>query len=286
MVRGERTIVRSSSPDFQQWGDTSPIITLDEHWDPPTMNVGHVGVLCAILYHGLYIGFLDTMQTLDVADVPEQLWTSYSSQDSEQKTELVISRDGVQWDRVQPHWGFFRPGLWGTWDREIAGFSTPIVRPDEILFYYTGSNLPQNSISQEHPQSPFWLPGARIDDQRAGFAIGLAKLRLDGFASLDHYDGDAGTVVTRPLVFSGKRLLINARAPQAAESEVRVEILDDAGHPLEGYGIARCDPFQGDEIRCPVTWGGHDSVQKLAGEDVRLRFRLRKAALFSFQFTD
>jgi hypothetical protein len=199
--------------------------------------------------------------------------------------ELVISRDGIRWDRVQPHWGFFRPGLWGTWDREIAAVTTPIIRKDEILFYYTGSNLPQNSSTKEHPQSALWMPGARIDGQRAGFAIGLAKLRLDGFASLDNYDGDGGTVTTGPLIFEGKRLLINARAPQDAASEVTVEILDHSGYPIEGYAMAECDPFQGDEIRYTVTWSGDPGVDKLAGKEVRLRFRLKKAALFAFQFT-
>jgi len=218
MVRGERTIVRSTSADFEHWGDTRAIITLDDRYDPPSMNVGHVGVMTAVLYGDLYVGLLDTMQTLDVADEPEALWPAYASQDSEQKVELAISRDGLHWDRVQPHWGFFRPGLWGTWDREIAALSAPIVKDDRLLFYYSGSNLPQNSISREHPQSSLWGWGKRIDDQRTGFAIGLATMRLDGFASLDSYGGIDGTITTKTLTFEGERLTINARAPQAGSS--------------------------------------------------------------------
>lgn len=285
-VRGERTIMRSTSPDFEHWGDTQQVIALDDHYDPPNMNVGHIGVMTAILYGDLYVGFLDTMQTLDVADVAPHLWEAYASQDSEQKTELIVSRDGLHWKRVQPHWGFFGPGLWGAWDREIAALSTPIVADDEILFYYTGSNLPQNSISNEHPQSSLWGFGKMIDGQRAGFAIGLATLRLDGFASLDNYDDVGGQLTTRPLIFEGRRLTINVRAPQVGSSEVRVELLGSDGLPLAGYSAEESDPFGGDEIRHIVTWDGRDDLPGLAGQPVRLRFHLRKAALYAFQFTD
>ena len=285
MVRGERTIMRTTSQDFEHWGDTQPIIVLDDRFDPPNMNVGHVGVMIAVLYGDLYVGFLDTMQTLDVADVPAHLWESYASQDSEQKTELVISRDGVHWERPQPHWGFFHPGLWGTWDREIAAASTPIVRDDKILFYYTGSNLPQNSISLEHPQSSLWGFGKRLDGQRTGFAIGLATLRLDGFASLDSYDSAGGTLTTRPLIFEGDHLLMNARAPRADSSEVKVELLDADGFPLPGYTMGENDPFRGDEIHHTVTWAGQSNLEALAGQPLRLRFHLKNAALYAFQFT-
>jgi len=287
MARGERTIMRSTSPDFDEWGETAPAIWVGDEWlDPPNLNVGHCGVFVATLYHGLYIGFLDTMQTLDVADVPEELWDSYSAQDSEQKTELAISRDGLHWQRIQPHWAFFQPGLWGAWDREIVALCKPIVYNGEILFYYSGSNLPANSNTSQHPQFRYWAPGARVDGQPAGYSIGLAKLRLNGFASMDNYGPEVGSLTTCPLVFAGSSLVVNARAPREGQGRLQVEILDEAGNPLPGYGQADCDPFSGDETGHTVTWRGMRAVDRLAGRAIRLRFHLSHAALYAFQFID
>jgi hypothetical protein len=305
-VRTEHAFVSSTSSDFENWGNTQEIIRRNEQMDPPKWDPSHVGVVAAVLYtENQYVGFLDTCMTHYVADVPQHLWSVYSTEHAEHKTELITSRDGRHWKRVAPHWAFLPPGLWGTWDRDHVALSKPIVRNDEILIYYTGNNLPCKAQLPDHPQHH--LVDKVIYGQRMGYAIGLAKLRLDGFASIEGYDPE-GTLTTHPLIFEGDHLVINARAPEkpfagvsmthpitnaretvrAAEGpfgKVRVEILDAQGIPQKGFGVAESDPFSGDEIRHVVTWKGNRDVSHLAGKPIRLRFYLANAALYSFKFS-
>lgn len=65
---------------------------------------------------------------------------------------------------------------------------------------------------------------------------------------------------------------------------MRVEIQDAAGAPIPDYGIDDCQQIIGDEIEREVTWTRGRDVGELAGRDVRLRFELKDADLYSFKF--
>jgi len=120
--------------------------------------------------------------------------------------------------------------------------------------------------------------------------------RLDGFCSLDA-GGEIGTIITRPLVFEGSRLILNARAE--ADGFVRAAILDRSGTTLcslgvpvldkpriecDIFGIDQCDRIKGDSVRHVVTWNGRSDIGRFAGEVVRVRFEMKNAKLFAFQF--
>ena len=109
--------------------------------------------------------------------------------------------------------------------------------------------------------------------------IGLAKLRLDGFVSLQAGTGE-GSLTTRPFTFEGERLTINAAAPRG---RVQVEILGSDGLPLKGYGKAECLMERFDETRQVVRWNGEESLGHLQGQAIQLRFTLQQARLYSFQ---
>src|SRR5262249_12885679 len=104
---------------------------------------------------------------------------------------------------------------------------------------------------------------------------------------------DGGTLTTRPLTFAGDRLVINARAPKsrfdaksppsAPHGTIRVEVLDALGHAQAGHGAADCDAFSGDEGGHVVTGKGDTWLGRLGGGPMRLRFHLRRAALYSFR---
>ena len=68
-----------------------------------------------------------------------------------------------------------------------------------------------------------------------------------GWVSVDA-TGQGGTLITKPLLFKGRRLFINADAPQA-DGSVSVEILDAQGRAIPGYTIAEAMPFVGDALR-------------------------------------
>lgn len=290
-VRAEDGLAISTSPDFESWEHTADVAFSDPRIDPPSWDVGHPGMLAAMPYTGdLFVGFLDTCSTFMVEDLPDADWASTQTDHAEHSPELVISRDGLDWRRIAPHWNLLGRGLPGTWDSEFVVLSKPIVRDDDMLLYYTGRNLTCGVQHVRHPQ--FGLLGQVVNGVRMGSAIGLATLRRDGFASIDGYD-PAGVLSTVPLVFSGDRLVINARAPERAFGataggapfgRLAVEIADRDGRPIDGLRAGECDWFTGDSVRHVITWKGSWDLSRLAGEPVRLNFHLQNAALYAFQF--
>lgn len=105
--------------------------------------------------------------------------------------------------------------------------------------------------------------------------------RIDGFVSVNTSEG-AGELVTKPLTFTGTRLVLNYLTAPAGS--LRVEIQDAAGAPLPEFTLYECDLLQGDELAGTVRWRGRSNVSSLAGRAVRLRFAMRYADLFSLQF--
>jgi len=291
-ARNDYTFVTTTSPDFEHWGNTR--IMPRKIWGetPPNDPREPGSDMAGMLYtDDLYVGVVHTGTSFLAEDVPADLWDIYRWSGMEGHGELVMSRDGENWHRVAPHWSFLTPGLPYTWDRLVAVAAKPIVYGDEVFIYYFGTNIDAEYTRPTHPQHH--LLNKIVDGQRIGTAIGLARMRLDGFASLDGYE-PAGTATTHPLKFEGDRLLINVRAPEkpfGSQAEgnkpygvVRVEILDSAGKPLPGHTVADCDPFTGDEVRHVATWKGKSDLKSLAGKSIRLRFYLKNAALYAFQF--
>ena len=58
------------------------------------------------------------------------------------------------------------------------------------------------------------------------------------------------------------------------------------GKPISGYRIDQCDTIRGNSIKKAVTWQGNGDVSKLAGMPVKLKFLMRSAKLFAFQFAE
>ena len=106
-------------------------------------------------------------------------------------------------------------------------------------------------------------------------------LRTDGFASV-HAGADSGEMVTRPLRFAGKELVINYST--SAGGSVRVEIQDESGTPIPGFSLADSQGLVGDTIEQQVRWKNGSDVSSLAGKAVRLRFVMQEADLFAIQF--
>lgn len=109
--------------------------------------------------------------------------------------------------------------------------------------------------------------------------------RVDGFVSA-RAGLEGGAVVTKPLLFQGDQLVLNYIAWPAHSGEVRVELQDANGQPLEGLTLADCPPLRGDEIDAPVTWQSGATPGEYAGTPVRLRFQLKHADVFGFRFAE
>ena len=179
---------------------------------------------------------------------------------------LMASRNGVHFERWNE--AFLRPGP---------------QRPETW-------NYGQNYIAWHAVETKSALPGAppelslyASEGAWTGDSNSMRRytLRLDGFVSV-HGSWKGGELVTRPLQFQGNRLQLNFAT--SAAGSLRVEIQDDAGRPVPGYRLDDCPDVFGDDVARTVEWKAGTDVSDLAGRTVRLRFLLKDADLFSFQF--
>lgn len=110
--------------------------------------------------------------------------------------------------------------------------------------------------------------------------------RKDGFVSM-RGEPQGGVVETKLITFSGNKLILNyktkAKHFRYDGGSVQVEIIDAGGYPIEGFAQPDCNRMQGDSIEQEVVWK-NAKVGTLSGTPVRLRFYLKHADLFSFQF--
>ncbi len=99
------------------------------------------------------------------------------------------------------------------------------------------------------------------------------RYRVDGYVAVE--SSGEGQLETRPLRFDGDSMTINAKVSDGGS--VVVEMMAANGTTI------RSEPFVGDEIDATVNWESGD-LAAVAGQPVRLRFRIRDASLFAFQF--
>ena len=200
-------------------------------------------------------------------DLTRKWWTGkFIQEPSTMDVQLALSRDGVHWHRTPGRRPFIRLGPEGSfWSKTIWPDGNAIRVGDELWFYFAGLDVHHKEQSQKKSN------GARS----------RAVLRLDGFISADAaYTG--GELVTKPLLFSRDRLLLNVDT--GAGGVVRVEIQDEQSAAIPGFSLADADEINGNYLRKVVTWNGTSDVGPLAGRPVRLRFIMRDTKLYSFQF--
>jgi hypothetical protein len=112
---------------------------------------------------------------------------------------------------------------------------------------------------------------------RKGFCC-LARLRPDGFAGVQPArSGAAATIVTKRVRCSGQELRVSA---DAAAGSLRVAVLE-----ADGLDLERSRPIKADVTDRAVGWEGGKGLAALEGREVRLRFELQSARLYSFSFS-
>ncbi|HBL76694.1 MAG TPA: hypothetical protein DD458_15825 [Prolixibacteraceae bacterium] len=199
-------------------------------------------------------------------------------------TQFTASTDGVNWQRYgrQPFIGL---GMKGEFDwasaRMFYGI-VPAVNGREIYMYYRASDWLHGWDRDEKNKQLLTTAGLGASQNIA--VISRIVLRMDGFVSLrGAYTG--GEFTTPLLKFEGNKLFLNVNT--SATGIVRVGIIDMNGNPVEGYRMEDCDRIHtANEINRVVSWGGNNDVSIFAGKAIRLRFEIRNADLFAFQFKD
>ncbi|MFH1268195.1 MAG: hypothetical protein ABIK89_20950 [Planctomycetota bacterium] len=256
------------------------------HWTPPIDMLGDFdeidkvlymeGERCAMLntygvslfaYHGVYLGIQWMFRITDAAGF-------WNCNGGPMDGRLLFSRDWTKPWQI-PSREFVVPrGRKGEWDwGMICGVANrPVKSPkgDQWWYYYGG-----------------WDGGHGTSHRRA--AIGIAKFRVDGFASMDAF-GTEGALRTANLTFSGARLKLNLDATgedtTGEKNYVRIELLDADGNVLQGYAESDCDPIHCDRVDHVVTWRGNSDVSKLAGRVISVKLSMKGAALYALQFVN
>jgi len=228
---------------------------------PPENYIAQCYQMAIMPYEGMYVGF----PALYNPAGPDGVGNSTGLN----QIELTVSRDLYTWDRVADRELFIGIDPWdgvnyGTSQNLMSG--CPQVRGDEIWVYYNGLRF--RAFSHQHPE----IDASFFKD---GSALCLAKLRLDGFVSLDA--AGEGSVITRPFLFTGMGLNVNAEA----RGNLRAEVLNaETSQPLSGFSVGECVMLNGDHIDGQLRWG--ERARPETGIPVRVRFHLRDASLYAF----
>ena len=162
---------------------------------------------------------------------------------------------------------FLSPGREGDFDSRMVYMGVGMIpREDEIWMYYGGFDVGHEQVKR----APGMGGVGRVRFLRHRIVAQAAESAL-------------GHLVTKPLIFSGRRLQLNADC--GAGGRIRVGVLGLDGAPVPGLGQEDCEPLIGDFLRGAVRWKSDARLSDLAGKPVRLNFRLqRRARLYAFRF--
>jgi hypothetical protein len=283
-----RAVALATSRDFDTWDDFGLVFQSDDldqelgkkhiakrmadatlqqnlYDDPKIYNVD-VYSMGVFRYEGLYIGMPAMYHA--VGPIP-----NYPNTDGFHLIQLVYSRDLKNWQRLGDRQTFIGPSRIdsGAYDlTQILPPSAPVVRDDDLWFYYTG--LKWRSSFKYIGKYPNGEYESIVGRDRDGGAICLAVLRRDGFISLDAGEHE-GHVITKPFAMSGGKLFVNANA---RDGELRAEIWNG-----QNEVVARSQNVGEDSIRKELQWD-RGELASLKGQMVSLHFTLRNASLYSY----
>ena len=237
--------------------------------DLPGLDVDHISA--ALYAPGVYLGFPGLFRHYPGATGREGRQDHrYFAQgnDGVFETQLAVSRDGRHWSRPDRR-PYVPYGLYGEGDGGIIMVGTGLIERGDEVYQYCGGERTTHGILD---------PGG---DRGVGsiFRLVQQKDRFIGVSS----GQDDGWLCTGPLRHSGRGLRLNIDC--GGLGEAFVEIQDEAGSALPGFGVADCDPIDLNQLAAAVTWRSNPDVSTLRDRPVKLKFHLRRAKLYAFRFT-
>jgi hypothetical protein len=237
-----------------------PVFVADD-LDPDATQIYGMPVFA---YQGLYIGqpWIYHARYFRYGEYSvEKLHEAQEDSPRTMDVQLAWSWDLINWTRPAERGPLIQRGEPGAWDGGmIVTARAPVIVGDELYFYYGGCD------------------GVH-DQPRVRAAIGLAKLRLDGFCSLRAGTAE-GWLITRREPFHEPAVRINART--APGGQVVAEILDRRNRVLPGFSREVCEPFTGDSAGHVLRWKSRQFPAGQGQNDYKLRFWLKSADLYSY----
>lgn len=183
--------------------------------------------------------------------------------------KISFSRDGFHFDRPTYEDFLSSSREEGSWDYGYLHPANGIftVVGDELYFYYS-------AFSGESPKFG--------SHKYSGGAVGVAKLRRDGFAAMKALDSE-GSLTTEVLKYQGEFLFVNA---DCAGGSLAAEILDVDGNVIPGYSKEECCLMREDATKFRIKWQNKQSLKDIDQDKIRVRFILNDASIFAFWITD
>jgi hypothetical protein len=246
---GVRDVMTCTSEDFREWTDPIFVEYEDNRKEHLYTNAIQPYARAPHIYVGLPARF-----------VPGRTKHPEHEHNGVSDAVLMSSRDGLNFERWEE--AFIRPA------------AEPEVWTDR-------NNYPAWGIIQTAPDelSVYWTEHYRHPTMR----LRRGTIRTDGFVSVNA-GGEQGEILTRPLVFTGDRLVVNYATD--AVGWLRFEVCEVDGTPIDGFSMVDSEMLFGNEIEHTVAWRSEADLSALAGQPVRLRVRLENADLYSLRFAD
>jgi len=241
-----RVLGYSESNDFLKW--TTPKTILEPDWkdEHGTEFYG----MSVTNYFNNYIGLI---------------WMYYNSpSDKLMDIQFATSNNSIDWQRAGDRKVFLPVGKSGEWDAGAAIVASqmivsPDIDKDKIYIYYGGSTTRHDDSRKYHREN----------------TIGLATIRLDGFASMDA-KLFKGFIETNPITPNNKNMYINAIANKGY---IQIDVVN----PKTGEVIAKSKEVKNiDKTKILITF--ENNWQLTTTQEYAFRFNMQKASLFSFWF--
>jgi hypothetical protein len=271
---GPRTVSVSTSQDFVSWSAPQLAMSADtrDHDMVVAKNPNDPSVLSeiygmpAIRYGEQYLG-LPWM--FDITHCPTPLGDP-GPDIGRQHIQLAASQDLLTWSRPNRD-DIITPGAPDSWDwgYHLTG-TTMLTVGNQFRLYYS-------AFAGEHS-----CDASKVDAGICSVPLGSARVGLvtwpkDRFVSF-RAGSAVGTVTTRLLAPTGRRLVVNANS---SAGELRVEVLTADGVPVPGYTLDDAAPISADTLGMPVRWAASDRLPNIGGP-IRLRFSLSRGDLYSY----
>ncbi len=249
---GRRVVMRTEADRFDAFGEPRLVLALGPD-DPPDADI----------YTNAY------QRWPGARNAHIMMPAIYHRSSDRVDLQIAVSRDGVRWERPQR-------SAWLPAGEPGSGFEGAVYAGVGLTPVGRGQWMfPMTRYATTHNENwPELLGGKRHG------AILLPRLREDGLMALEAET--QGECWTQPATFVGARLRLNCWGTLG--SRVAVELADADGQPYPGFSLDECDGLEGDLLWRPVSWRGNVNVGALEGRLVRVRFVLRRARLYAFQF--
>lgn len=260
LLKGIRTIARSTSKDFINWTepelmsfDGKPVENLYTNATQPYYRAPHI--LIAMPFRFAPDSRVLSDEEMQKHGIDKTMWSGVSD------AVLISSRGGNSYNRTFME-SFVRPGL------DQANWAARSTIP-AVGVIPTGKNEISFFVTRRYGTDECYLE--------------RMKLRIDGFASLSS-SYEEGYVVTKPLIVKGNNLLLNFST--SSIGYVKILFLNEFGEEIDGFSEKDAVKIVGDKIDFPVSWNNDRTISELYGEKVRIKFIMRDADVFSFGIFD